>query len=463
MHPHPRRELQRLLVAHGASLLTSTERCERLLLGACREFPQEVDLLVGTLELGIPRSLLFGRGGLPGANRIENMVRATAARLQVTPAEARWAVESWIVALRSAAYAPDTTSSGRVVKRPARKRRPLLGGMPLVLAAGLMAGFGGWCFGEIVFARPPAAAPALAAAKLEAKQPVPVAEVAPAFAVGVSGPHPAAGVRPSGVSLAAQVGRMAWDAEQDGLAGYVGVYLAMADQPRTPLAEYRGNEDFPSASTIKLPVLLAAQDAWKGARLPQGQDTGVMLAHMIQENDHDATNELVDELGGLEALNADLRRRLGQESAVTVMARKLQTVRGRPQNRACPQELAQLLAEISGRELQGDAAGREMLEWMRSADPEHRNRIPAGIPEPYRPRVASKTGTLANVVNDVALVECPDGRRYTLCIFMDQVRDRDAAEAFCRELSTLCWNALQSESGAGGAVSPGGPGAGEVR
>lgn len=173
---------------------------------------------------------------------------------------------------------------------------------------------------------------------------------------------------------------------------------------------------------------------------------------MMQASDNPATNRLIDWLGpptgdrwrstpGMKPVNRLVQQVVGSPNPVTRLQSKLNPPHSAPvpTNRGCPWELSQLLVHLSTREKRPDLTAAEMLRVMRGSTAEHRNRIPAGVPTPHRARVANKTGTLARVVNDLALVETASGKRYVLCIMMDGVPSRSRADRFCREMAAACW------------------------
>jgi len=244
---------------------------------------------------------------------------------------------------------------------------------------------------------------------------------------------------------------LAREAEREGVARQAAVYACEAAPPFRALAEHRGRVSLPSASLIKLPVMLAVYEAWStDPRRPRRPQEEALVRRMIQESDNPATNVLVDFLGapprpawqgtpGIRRVNEVLRRTLGEPEPVTVLATKLSAPGFAATNRAAAREIALLLARLAHREAEGDAAAADMLGVMRGTHAEHRDRIALGVPAPHRARVANKTGTLRRTVNDAAVVEGPKGARYALCIMLDGVVSEARAEALCRRLSAAAW------------------------
>jgi beta-lactamase class A len=253
--------------------------------------------------------------------------------------------------------------------------------------------------------------------------------------------------------LANPVEQAAREGEMYGAARWVAVFAREAGGRGRVLADYRGSGGYPAASVIKLPVMLAVYQAWESdtsrKRIPEGER---LMKRMITQSDNAAANALLDFLGaptgdprndtpGMERVNAVIRALLGTDRPSTVIHTKLgPPFQEPPPNRASPKEVSELLAALARREWGKDAAAKEMLTLMRGTSPRHRTRIPKPIPARFRSRVANKTGTLLTVVNDAAVVETTDGRRYVLCIFMEGVKGIPRAEQLAGRISAACWN-----------------------
>lgn len=83
-------------------------------------------------------------------------------------------------------------------------------------------------------------------------------------------------------------------------------------------------------------------------------------------------------------------------------------------NESSPVEMNRLLEMIAKKELLSEASSIGILEILYKQ--QHRNRIPHHLP--YGTKVASKTGTIRDVVNDVGIVYLPDGKgAYTISVF----------------------------------------------
>ena len=268
-------------------------------------------------------------------------------------------------------------------------------------------------------------------------------------------PHGPRPEKPKGVTWQERVHALAWEAEANRTARYVGVYVASAQDDRV-FAAFRADEDFPAASIIKVPVMLAVLDS-RAKRRPR-PDEDRLVRRMMQQSDNAATNALLDALGaptqrgqqrdtpGMAAVNRKVAEVLGQDEPVTRVQLRLGVPAGltNPLNRGCPQEFGELLRHLAARARQRDAAAREMIAMMRGSSADHRTRLPQGVPPRFRAQVANKTGTLPTVVADAALVRTPGGEQYVVAVVFEGVTAATTARAeeYCRQISTLCWNNL---------------------
>jgi beta-lactamase class A len=212
--------------------------------------------------------------------------------------------------------------------------------------------------------------------------------------------------------------------------------------------EYRADEAFTPASTIKLPVLVAV---WKGvlegrwslddkltvnpANIVEG--SGVLLELtpgtqltvrdvarlMIVVSDNTATNLLVDLVGidGVNRLLAEL------EIPGVRMNRKIGINTDTPLGEASPRGMAKLMELIATHRILTPEACTEIIEIMkRQQHKELTNRyIPETDDEDDMPavRIASKSGWVRGTRNDVALVWAPRAT-YVLSMYSRNCKDR---------------------------------------
>jgi len=215
-----------------------------------------------------------------------------------------------------------------------------------------------------------------------------------------------------------------------------------------------GDEIFPTASTIKLTILLELYHQVDQGRLSLdekvrirkamtvgdegllsqfGDGTAEMSLHdvaaaMILLSENSATNILIDRLG-MANINAEARA-IGLQH--TVLQRKmidLAAARAGRENISTAPDLLLLLQTVHAGKALSPASTRGFLDLLEvPKDSEIAKGIPDGV------KVGSKPGWLEGVRNDCAVVEVP-GRPYGLCVFTTFDRDEMAAMAAIRALS----------------------------
>lgn len=206
---------------------------------------------------------------------------------------------------------------------------------------------------------------------------------------------------------------------------------------------YRADCRCRTASVIKFPMLihvaLAVQEGlldWS-EKLPLTQAEKVGGAGVLTQltagtawslrdlcvlmtivSDNTATNMLIERLG-VEPINARMRS-LGLP--LTTLYRKsyspdTDASREYGLGMTTPQEMLTLLALLADGKI-GDAAIRQEILTILEAHA-YRDGVPRYLPEDWK--YAGRTGAIDPVRNDVALVTAPDGRRFALALFCQQL------------------------------------------
>ena len=93
-----REALSQLVALHGEAMLRDPARCRALLLDHC-EGRLEVALLTMAVEEDVPHLLLRNHDGTPTAVLLDRLSRRLESVRGLAPDSARWAVESWALAL----------------------------------------------------------------------------------------------------------------------------------------------------------------------------------------------------------------------------------------------------------------------------------------------------------------------------------------------------------------------------
>ena len=215
-----------------------------------------------------------------------------------------------------------------------------------------------------------------------------------------------------------------------------------------------GEENFPSASTIKTLILVALANAFDEGRLcPDDEapvreelkvpgsgvlnwlETGLKLSlrdHawlMTAISDNTASNVLIDAVG-LEQIQATGKTIGIGETALGRMFMG-SAPPGPPKNRATADGLVAILAAIEN----DTAASPEQCAWMRQllSDQQHVDRLPRHLPEGISYR--GKTGTLNGIAHDCGVIEGPGGR-VAIAVLTEGFENRYDADRFIGRVGT---------------------------
>jgi len=126
-----RQELCQIIRSHGLSVCDDPKRLRGMLADLCPDFKREVQVLTSALEQRVASDLLTGSGNHPWEVVSARLVHRLGDELAMTEDAARWAVESWGVALgklpaRSAVKDPviDSEPDTRSGRRPMYQTAP---------------------------------------------------------------------------------------------------------------------------------------------------------------------------------------------------------------------------------------------------------------------------------------------------------------------------------------------------
>jgi beta-lactamase class A len=228
------------------------------------------------------------------------------------------------------------------------------------------------------------------------------------------------------------------------------LHFAVRDLQTGDTLRCHADERCKTASVIKLPILvhialcvregslswdekMALTDAEKvdGSGVLTQLTAGLELSLrdvctlMTVVSDNTGTNMVIERVG-TEAVNSRMSQ-LGLP--VTTCFRKAYS----PDTEASkayglgvttPDEMLALLIRLAGNEIGDEAVSKDILHIL--AGQFYRDAIPRLLPEDWKYR--GKTGAVDAVRNDVGIVEMPDGRRYALALF-------------CQNLPIVQWTA----------------------
>ena len=99
MHDEPRQKLRELLIEYGRSLCDDPRRCEALLKDYCGRYKREIFVLVSALKNRVAADLINVSAGVPPALVVGRLIQRLEDELGLAENAARWAVETWALAL----------------------------------------------------------------------------------------------------------------------------------------------------------------------------------------------------------------------------------------------------------------------------------------------------------------------------------------------------------------------------
>ena len=193
-----------------------------------------------------------------------------------------------------------------------------------------------------------------------------------------------------------------------------------------------------AASLIKLFVAGAYLEAVEAGEVQDQYDAA--LKSMLSQSDNDAANSLINLLG-MDRINTFIQDH-GFED--TKLDRLMLAFNGM-ENYTSVNDCGALLDQV----YRGTFVSREASDRILSSMKEQkvRTKIPGGLPEGTE--CANKTGELANVENDTAIIFAPGGD-YIFCVMSEQVSAGTAHEDI-KEMSRIIYESLGAENDAAGA------------
>lgn len=222
---------------------------------------------------------------------------------------------------------------------------------------------------------------------------------------------------------------------------------------------------FPSASTIKIPLLAAVLKAAEAGKFSLNDQVAIASSNrvggagvlgelnpnlrptvrdlatlMIIQSDNTATNQLID-LVGTEAVNA-LCRELGLKH--TVLQRKMmdfEAARAGRNNFTSAGDLGLLLKLLYEGKVVGPAASATIIDIMKRQ--QLRNKLPAYLPKDVV--VAHKTGDLDGLEHDAGIIFLP-GRPYILVVLTADLAANSAGVEAIARISEVVYRALSTSA-----------------
>ena len=236
-----------------------------------------------------------------------------------------------------------------------------------------------------------------------------------------------------------------------------GIFLV--DLDNNDYVNINGGSPFASASTIKVPVLVALfQDIDRGKvsldeMLVMRQDliaggSGNMqyeepgtqysvletATRMIIISDNTATNMLIERLGGADALN---QRFLEWGLATTIINNPLPDLTGT--NKTSPEDLSTLLIAVEEGKLISLRSRDRLFQIMRRT--RTNTLLPEGLEEDAI--IAHKTGDIRSVLGDTGLVDMPNGKRYVISVLVKRPDNDPKAKELIQKISGIAYQHLK--------------------
>ena len=251
------------------------------------------------------------------------------------------------------------------------------------------------------------------------------------------------------------------------IPGSVGIYArTMADG--APLISYNADQSFPSASTIKMGIMLAAFRAaeqnpsvmrqrikYRQSELIGGSDflqnrsdgesftVHELIVPMIQVSDNTASNLLITHFG-FEAINSAFASAGLRHTALRRHFLDFVAIGHHMDNRTTPADMAHLLFELergareSIRTVAAPQSCRAMIDIMLGQT--DRSSIPAGLPSGIA--VANKTGELSRSRSDVAIVDPFGDTPYVLSVYTNGLDSPQEAYGPIARISRIVYGRL---------------------
>ena len=236
------------------------------------------------------------------------------------------------------------------------------------------------------------------------------------------------------------------------------VGIAVEDLATGMTSGVNASASLPAASTIKIPVMvevfkqmeagelelgrvihLEARDRDWGwgdmadARPGTGRTIKQLLWLMITQSDNTATNMLI-RVVGRQHINATMRD-LGLPSTRLGDYIRSETDTIRYALRTSPRDMVALLDRIARDKLVDEWSSREMLAILTGQT--HNGLLP--VPLPKDVKIAHKTGSLHDTLNDVGIVY-RDDEPYVIAVMTTQLPDLDLGRAFIHKVSRIAFD-----------------------
>ena len=222
---------------------------------------------------------------------------------------------------------------------------------------------------------------------------------------------------------------------------------------------FNGDTAFASASTIKVPILVAFFQAVEDGKVQLDQMLTLKPEHivggsgemqddapgkkysalevakkMIVVSDNTATNMMIELLGGAEVLNQQFTN---WGLRATVIRNNLPDLEG--SNTTSPQDLINIIAQIDRGNLVSVKSRDRILQIMRQT--KNDSLLPRGLGEGSV--IAHKTGNINTMLADAGMVDLPNGKRYLVAVMVKHPPETEKpAQTLIRDISRMSYRYL---------------------
>ena len=223
-------------------------------------------------------------------------------------------------------------------------------------------------------------------------------------------------------------------------------------------ADINADEIFPTASIIKLPVLVELfrsieknqltldekmplteyyRTEGSGSLQFKAQNSEYSIDElarvMITESDNSATNMLMSRLGSMTDINSALRQWGLNHTYVQTWLPDLEGT-----NHSTARDIATILYNIDNPKFLTTESREKIFDYMGHV---HNDRlIPAGLPEGVE--FLHKTGDIGSMLGDAGIVYAPNGKRYIVVIFAKRPHNSPLGKEFIVKASETIYNSM---------------------
>ncbi|PJM73551.1 serine hydrolase [Bifidobacterium primatium] len=229
------------------------------------------------------------------------------------------------------------------------------------------------------------------------------------------------------------------------IAGYPGTWSVYVEDLKTGASTSIDNHVQPSASVIKLYVMLAVYTRIDEGRMQEDMATNDLLTQMITVSSNQATNTLVNLLGngdtnaGLDVVNQVAKANGFNETRMKDLLYDSGT-HDSSLKQTSVSDSGKFMAKVYRGQLVSKQTSEKMLNLL--LQQQRRAKIPAGLPQGTK--VANKTGEIIGTENDSAIVygTADDHSGDYVLTVMTQNVENGTAQTQIAAISTTVWDTL---------------------